>query len=199
MKRRDFLKLLASTSLGAFGVPTFAVRNVFGDESATKMKLKDACDSLLDKPREFVYLLGAAYDQNTPDLRLSCAAVTYFAHVGGDVNALIKQATELKNEPGVAPFLTALRQALCPAVGTRDLIDFGYYGECRLNFEAMVICSVWLGVSPAQHIEAVKGRGMGGSYAVDLIAAYCKQYGSTLALLEMADAEVVVTWDKALA
>lgn len=195
MDRRDFLKLLAATSLGAFGTPDFGISKAFAGEGkpkATKRtKLKDAVEALKDDPEGFVYLLGATYSQTSPDLRLSCAAVYYYVDIGGNVNKLIRTTTKLKGEPGVVEFLEALRAALNPHVSNPEnrIYTRTYpYGIRRLEVESRIITSVWHEITPAEALDRAHGKERG----IEIIAAYVAKYGSTIALLEMADAEVVI-------
>jgi len=182
MNRRDFLKLLAATTLGTFGSPAFAIRKTLGPKATKRKKLKDAIEELRDDPEGFVYLLGATFAQTSPDLRLASAAVLYWVDLNKKVHLLIRAATKLKNEPEVVDFLDALRAALLPGK------QWCYGGERQLTIEARVIMSVWVGCSPAEMFDRQHGKGRG----VPILKAYVEQFGSTLALLEMADAEVVI-------
>lgn len=194
MRRREFLKLLAATTLGTFGTPLSGIRRALGDNAGPKMKLKEAVERLKDDPRRFVFLLGSTFAQTQADLRLCGAAVYYYSEVGGNVNGLIRQATKLRGEPGVAEFLGALRDSIGFGANTETFTCSGrdFYGNPRkhrrLVVEARLIMSVWTGRTPAEEL----GRAHGRSVGVEILAAYVENYGSTLVVLEVAETEIVL-------
>ena len=205
MQRREFLKLLAATTLGGLGIPTLTIQSALGQSAGPKTKLKDAIKQLKNDPERFLRLLGAAFASAQIDVRLGAASVYYFTDVGGDFNRLIKAARKLSGqdghpdfepgasalnfEPGVNAFLNAIRTVnggdrvtglRCPYRGTTQA------SFSKLSIEAEIIRSIWNGISPAQQLERVHRRYQG----VKIIAAYTEQYGSTVELLEAADAEI---------
>jgi len=124
MKRRGFLKLLATT-LAAAGVSAVTITNVFDEPKADKMKVGEAIRRIVKRfetAKTQKERMKIAYDalcviseaHQDHSLVWAGGAVLYYAQLNGDVNALIKVAAENKNNPRTKAFLDGLRTVLGP-------------------------------------------------------------------------------------
>jgi len=127
MKRRGFLKLLATT-LAAAGVSVVTITNVFDEPKADKMEVGEAIRRVVkrfdtaktvEERRKIAYDALCIISEAHRDHSLVWAggAILYYAQLNGDVNSLIKVATENKKTPGIKDFLDGLRSVLGPGHG----------------------------------------------------------------------------------
>jgi len=183
--RRTFLKMLAATTLTAFGTPTAVAQKVFG-KGGERKKLKDAVEELKDRPDDFLYLLSETFAQHNTgaDIRLASAATSYYVAIGSNLTRLAQSARRHRHDPGIEPVLKSFHDQFLP---TDDACIERVGKHPRLTIEALIISSVWLGITPLQQLARYYDE-----EAQAILEAYVRLHGNTMSLLELSDAEVVI-------